>query len=456
MKRSFFGVQAPRCMTIRFLLFLLAQAVSEFGSAASAAGLATLWATQGAPATELALVLAIPALPALVLAPVIGSLMEGARLKRALIFINVLLGLTSLGAAGAFLLPQREAVLALTGLFVLKALCQSAFNGAYNRAFRLLAPGGGVEGRAVSLQTLSNRLGTAVGAGLGAIIALKAGSAVFIVDAATFGVATLVVAALPLGMGAPARSPGGPRLAPLALLRDVAVAVRYVMGSPRLMRVFALYAPMTLVWAAWDILGAYLLRQAGAPEAFGTVVIAAQVGEIAVATGLAAINARFTVALVLAATLLLALATGLSGLVVTGHTVLGVAGTLALLVALRLVTGATSNISGGGVYALLVYSAPAGLTSRLTALVESLGIGAMFALAKLGVGILGDAIGPSQTFMVAGILAGALGFGLSLLEFQARSRETAVLRLRMEVYQGLRSGGMDVAAFRYLIAQTTH
>ncbi|PNY79671.1 hypothetical protein CVO96_17045 [Deinococcus koreensis] len=431
--------------------------MSEFGSAASAAGLATLWAAQGAPATELALVLAIPALPALVLAPVLGSLMEGARLKRALLFINVLLGLTSLGAAGAFLLPQREAVLALTGIFVLKALCQSAFNGAYNRAFRLLAPGGGVDGRAVSLQTLSNRLGTAVGAGLGAVIALKAGSAVFIVDAATFGVATLIVAALPLGSGAPALPPGGPRLAPRAVFRDVAVAIRYVLGSSRLSRVFALYAPMTLVWAAWDILGAYLLKEAGAPEAFGLVVIAAQVGEIAVATGLAAINARFTVALVLAATLLLALGTGLSGAVVMSlsHQFLGVAGTLALVVAFRLVTGAAANVSGGGVYALLVYAAPTALTSRLTALVESLGIGAMYALAKLGVGTLGDAVGSSTTFMVAGTLATALGLGLSVLEFRARQWEIAVLRLHAEVYLSLRMGGLEGAAFRYLLAQTT-
>lgn len=449
-------------MTIQFVLFLIAQAVSDFGSAASAAGIAVIWASQGAPAAELAIMLATPAVPALILGPILGSLMEGARLKRALITINVLLGLTSLAAIAALPLPKSQALLVLTGIFVLKALGQGAFNGAYNRAFRLLAPEGGMSGRAQATQTFSNRIGTAIGAAVGAVVALNAGGTVFLVDAITFGVAALIVTRLPLGTGAPALAPAEAEQAnqptrrfgfgtqAQAIARNIAVAVRYVTGNPRLVRVFALYAPLTLCWAVWDILGAYLFNGVGAGTSFWMIVLAYQLGEIAAAAWLWVKKPKFNVAIVMTAAPLLSIATLGSGFVVMSHDQLGLVGMMVLAVVLRLVTGATANIGGGGVYAILVYAAPDNLTSRLSSLVESVGLGAMFGLAKLGVGLLNDAAGTQVTFVVAGVVATAMALAVAVLEVPAylADRRT-VRRLRMQAYLSLCESGSVIVAQRY-------
>lgn len=436
-------------MTIQFVLFLIAQAISEFGGAASAAGLAVLWALRGSPAAELALVLALPALPALLLAPVIGSLMEGARLKRALLAINILLGLTSLGMAASIGLPQGDALVALTVLFSLKAIGQIAFNGAYNRAYGQLAPLGGLTGRPRALQTLSHQGGKALGAAAGTLLATVAGSSVFIVDAATFGVAALIVAGLPLATRA-ALGAGHSVQTPMGIFRDVADAVRYVAGDARRTRVFALFAALTTCYATWDVLGAYLCKELGAESALAPITIAAQVGEMAMAAAILFTDLPPLVGLVMGATTLLAAATVASGLVVMGHGTLGIFATISIVCAFRVVTGAAASYGGGGAYTLAILSGPPGLTSRLTALVESVGLGLFFAAAKLGVGTLGDAIGASATFVVAGATAGSLGFGLAVLEARARARETVERRLRLLVLSTLQAGeGNVVAAYRY-------
>ena len=403
--------------------------------------------------------LATPAVPALVVGPILGALMEGTRLKRALIAINVLLGLTSLAAIAALSLPQNQALLVLTGIFVLKALGQGAFNGAYNRAFRLLAPEGGISGRAQATQTFSNRIGTAIGAAVGAFVALNAGSTVFLVDAATFGVAALIVARLPLGASAPALAPAGQasrpprRLGARAVSRDIAVAIRHISGNARLVRVFALYAPLTLCWAAWDVLGAYLFNGVGAGTSFWMIVLAYQVGEIAAAAWLWVKKPKFNVVMLMTAAPLLSVATLGSGLVVMSHGWLGLAGMMVIAVVLRLVTGVTANIGGGGAYALLVYAAPTDLTSRLSALVESIGLGAMFGLAKLGVGLLSDAADPQVTFVVAGVVATAMALAVAALEFPAYvADKTAVRRLRVQAYLSLCESGNTVVACRYYMA----
>jgi hypothetical protein len=261
--------------------------------------------------------------------------------------------------------------------------------------------------------------------------------------------------ALPLGSGGSAARTRRASLDPRNLIGDVAVAARYVLQDGRRLRVFGLFGALTACYSLWEVLTAYLSIEVGARQAQSAIQLAAQVGEVVVAVSASVIGLRSTPLLAMAATVLLALGAVASGLAGMNHLAFGTTGTVALIVVFRLVSGMAASIGGGGAYNLIVYGAPASLTARVTALVESIGLGAVFGVARFGVGTLNDATNPSTTFIVVGFFAAAIALTIAVAEFQAQRWETAVMRLRVRVFHALSAGGTEVAAFRYFLLQKT-
>lgn len=431
-------------MPIRFILFLVAQGVSQFGSAASTIGLATLLAVHGAPATELALILALPALPASLVAPFIGAAVERVSLRPFMVVANVFLGLIALGVAWAMSLgPQQHQLATLLILFFCRELGRLAFAAGYARAFGALSPA--TTGRPVLLADLSAQAGSALGAAVGGLVALQGGNEVFLIDAATFVVAGLLTLCLPLPGSLPRRTGSHRRL-----IRDTKVAALYLWRNPRVMRMVGAYCVISLPWAAWDVSGAYLFNAVGSPAAAGTANAAGQIGKMLTGVWLLGLRADFSANKVLLAALVLAgtgVAAGAVGL--TGPH----ASAVVALVLLRTAFGAAVYLGGSGAYTLVVLDAPDGLRARLATLVGSVCTGLVAGSVRLGVGALNDAAGPAVAFLASGLLCTGLSLVLLRLEFLAQLRVALQVSLACRLYWAHHAAGLELPADRLLLAR---
>ena len=425
-------------MSTRFILFLIAQAVSQFGTAVSTVGLATLWASRGAPATELALILALPAIPSLLVAPFVGAAVERVALRPFLIAANIFLGAVACAVAWAVAPSGGHAEpILLVAMFTLKEVGNRAFAAGYARAFGALSPA--TSGRPVMVADLTSQSGAALGAAIGGLIASKGGGEVFMIDAATFVVAGLITLWLPLPGCAAARRGSS------QLVRDVKVAVEHVSSNAHVARLFGAYCSMSLTWAAWDIVGSYLFVAAGSAEASGVANSGAQVGKMAVGIWLYGQGLGHSANKVQGAALLLA---G-TGLVAGGLGMLGPSPyAITLLVILRSLFGITGYLGGGGSYTMMVLDAPSELRARMAVLVGTVGTGLVAGGAKLCVGLLNDQVGPTLAF----ILPSLVGTGLSLLlcraEFRAQQHHYLRAFMVCRVYWARRAGRLGVAAAR--------
>ncbi|PNY79670.1 MFS transporter [Deinococcus koreensis] len=423
-------------MSTRFLLFLIAQAVSQFGTAVSTVGLTTLWASRGAPATQLALILALPAIPSLLLAPFVGATVERVALRPFLIGANIFLGAVACAVAWAVAPSggQAEPTL-LVAMFTLKEVGNRAFAAGYARAFGALAPA--TTGRPVMVADFTSQSGAALGAAVGGLIASKGGGEVFVIDAATFVVAGLITLWLPLLGGAPARRGGN------QVVRDVKVAVDHVSNNAQIARLFGAYCSMSLTWAAWDIVGGYLFVAAGSAEASGVANSGAQIGKMSIGLWLFSqglghsVNKAQISALVLAGT----------GLVAGGLGMFGPSPyVIVLLVILRSLFGMTGYLGGNGSYTMMVLDAPSELRARMAVLVGAVGTGLVAGGAKVGVGILNDAVGPTLAFILPSMVGMTLGLLLCRAEFRAQQYHHLQAYMVCRVYWARRAGGLGIAA----------
>lgn len=430
-------------MPIHFVLFLIAQAVSQFGTAVSTVGLATLWAVQEAPAFELALLLALPAIPSLLVGPFVGATAERASLRPYLVCVNLVLGAIACALAWAIAPASGPSALPLLlGLFTLKEIGNRAFSAGYARAFGVLSPA--TTGRPVMLADVVSQSGAALGAAVGGLVAIKGNGEVFVIDAASFVVAGAVIACLPLPRRAPALVAAGEEA-------EVArSAAEHVSSNTQVGRLFAAYCTMSLTWAAWDISGAYLFTAAGSAEASGVANSGAQVGKMVTGGWLYAQQLGHSSNKALASGLVLA---G-TGVVAGGLGLLGPSSyAVALLVVLRTLFGITGYLGGNGSYTLMVLDAPAELRARMAVLVGTVGTGLIAGGAKLVVGLLNDRFGPATAFLLPSLLGAALSLALCRAEFRTQRRRLLLVTVTCRLYWAQHAGGLTIAAYRDYLAR---
>jgi Transmembrane secretion effector len=430
-------------MPTRFLFFLIAQAVSQFGTAVSSVGLATLWAVHKAPAFELALLLALPAIPSLLIGPFVGATAERASLRPYLVCVNLLLGGIACALAWA-ISPDggHSALPLLLGLFTLKEIGNRAFSAGYARTFGVLSPA--TTGRPVMLADFVSQSGSALGAAVGGLVAIKGSGEVFIIDAVSFLVAGAILCCIPLAHRAPAQLAAGEEV------QTGQTAVDHVSGNIQVGRLFAAYCVMSLTWAAWDISGAYLFTAAGSAEASGVANSGAQVGKMLTGGWLYLQQLGHSSNKALASGLVLAgtgvVAGGLGLLRPSSYAV-------ALLVILRTLFGITGYLGGNGSYTLMVLDAPAELRARMAVLVGTVGTGIIAGGAKLIVGLLNDRFGPATAFLLPSLLGAALSLALCRAEFRTQRRQLLLVTFTCRLYWAQHAGGLTLAANRDYLAR---
>jgi hypothetical protein len=383
-----------------FRRFLLARAISVLGNAGTRVALVWYVLEQQRNPAWLSLVLIANAAPQFVVGLVAGVLADQASRKAILIWTNVVSGATLLTAwllatAGRLHLPL------LIGLVAVLAVCAALLNPSAVALIPQITSRDAIAS-ANSLRTTVDQLAQIVGpAAAGFVVAAWDAHAWFLLDAGSFVLAAVLIAAIRTTAGEPAP---GRRTDIRHMTRDVADAGRYI-ARTRWLRIglfagavanLALVAPLSVVvpvLISERQLSATTLGWYGTMLAAGTVVGALVGGSLTAAAPLH----RALAALIA------------SGLVTT---VIGFAPTVAVILAVGFILGVTLAVFEvmWDTYELTR------LPDRLLAKVLSWDLWLSFSMRTLGLGVIG-ALGttmPAVTTVVCGALLVVVVAGLLL------------------------------------------
>lgn len=339
-------------------------------------------------------------LPWLVVAPVTGALSDRWDRRRTMVAVDALRCLVLAGLGGAVLLDVVNIWLLIVVAFLM-GTAETSFDTSAEAIVPMVVSRDPARleranGWMQASESVTNRL---AGPPVGSALFAAAASAPFLVDAATFGLASALVARLP-GNYPPADATVGPQ----RLRDDVVEGVRWLWDH-RLLRTIALGAAVGNLAsaAAFGILVLFAQEILGlADAAFGLLLAAGAVGGLAGSLVAARLSGRVSPALLLPATFVVA---GVGQLAIGFSTNAYVVG--ALFAVMNLAVVWVSIL----IRALRQQLVPDRLLGRVVGAQRMIGLGAMPVGALLG-GVMGRALGLPSPFVAGGVLQVVAALGL--------------------------------------------
>ncbi|NNF64379.1 MAG: MFS transporter [Acidimicrobiia bacterium] len=265
-----------------FLTVWIGQLVSVTGTAVSGFGLQFFVFVETGSVTQLSLVALAFALPAIVFAPLAGSIADRYDRKRVMLLSDVAAGAATLALAA---LHQADA-LELWHIYTATAIGATANtfqDPAWQASIPMLVARDQL-GRANGLVQLNQGLSIIVAPAVaGALLATLGLGAVLLLDVVTFGVgvATLLVVRIPQPVS-------DPDTAPSTVREDSKVAWRYLRTRPGLFWLLWIYAGVNFMLALVNVLFIPLVASFASESAAGGVLSAAGAGAVAGSIAVAA------------------------------------------------------------------------------------------------------------------------------------------------------------------------
>lgn len=233
-----------------FTLMWSAQFVSTVGEALTDLAAAILIFQLTDSALAVGLVLMVTAIPTLLFGLFAGVFVDRYDKKRILLLSNLIRGFIVLGIPIAFrVLDEGAAVVALYGLIFLSATVRQFFDPAWEAVLPEIATEEELT-QANSMLSISSFGSTAFGFAAAGIFAAVDIFLPFYIDAATYGLAFLLL----LAVNVPKRGAGEEPTSVGVVLDNLKSGAGYLWGTPILRSIFLVGSPVFLAFGLWNVL----------------------------------------------------------------------------------------------------------------------------------------------------------------------------------------------------------
>jgi MFS family permease len=366
--------------------FLFAQTLSVIGTAVTTRALPIAMLNLSGGTSLTGSVLAIAALPTLVITPILGVWAEKAQ-PRVLVGLNLVFAFASVVLA--FGVNTKSVGLIVAALLVSQVI-GAAFNPIYNRILAALTPAG-QEAKVSQIQSIFSRLATALGEGTAPVLLVALSGWVFLVDAGSFVLSAAIATKIPALEVNADRPTGGN-----AWLRLKGVFTEALEGWKSVDKGFLLL--ISIAFACWMTEATVLPALPAAKPYLGALFALKGGMEFVTVTIMATLGLKYTNKLLAWSGFIL----GVSSLVLASSSLFTSTAAITATVLGAILSGIGSNVVGGGVWNRLVYKdkAFAGRVSASTSVATKIAE-IVFLLVTTRVA---DAFSPATSFASAGTL----------------------------------------------------